>query len=298
MMNCPKPLFLFLSFIFNMQVTAQQSLIDNIESKEEALSFLQSEINQNYTFKDIFTNSDKPNSPEVIKEQFLKIDLDQDGSKDLLLYGKFLGAIMSRDGRDFEFHYLDFGRFAYMSYDLIKLDSIAEYDNQPSLIVRHHPNYNEYVDVNDTSEIEIIYKFGNFIPYNASFENKSFKEITFRTTACFGRCPIFKITINENGLTYYEATKFNALSGNFKTQLDEFTIEHLNSFISYLSLEELPEKYADIATDLPTSYLSITYSDNKEKHFRDYGRIGPFQLHALYNYLFKLRKNGNWIKTE
>jgi hypothetical protein len=288
-------LLVFIIFLlFNLGLFAQTSSIDKIETKEDVISLLQKEINSKFTFGYVFTSKDTSYNMKVMQNQFLKIDLDNDGYKDLLLYGKFLAVIMANKNGEYEYHNLDLGSFGYKSYQLLDIGSIAEYENQPSLIVKHHPNYNEYVDFNDTTSTELIYKFGYFIPYNSNPAKAQMRKLNFRTSGCYGSCSVLKITIEESGMAYYEAIKHNKTNGKFKAQLSEFTMEHLSLFMDYLNLATLDSNYNDISTDLPTYRFSIYYQNAMEKHFKDYGQMGPFQLQAVYRYMFKLRRTVGW----
>ena len=55
-------------------------------------------------------------------------------------------------------------------------------------------------------------------------DSKSNIAITLERTACFGTCPIYTITILENGDVLYDGKDFVAVKGGQKTEIDPETV--------------------------------------------------------------------------
>ena len=138
-----------------------------------------------------------------------------------------------------------------------------------------------------------------------------YSKIQYEAGACFGFCPIFKLTINPDRTAVIEAEHFTFSEGRSK---DEFskpkegtyraTIkqEDYNKLISLLNSanpKSLNAKYGSRnVTDLPTSYLTVTYKDGTVKKVEDYGKNGTEKLAELWTFFEDLRKTQTWKKVD
>lgn len=138
-----------------------------------------------------------------------------------------------------------------------------------------------------------------------------YSVIEYEAGACFGSCPIFKMTINPDRAAVLEAEHFNfskgfskgefdkPREGTFKTTIKVDDYKKLTALLDDLDIKSLNEKYGELnITDLPTSYLRIKFSDGSEKNIEDYGKRGTEKLMTVYNFFEDLKHNQSWQKIQ
>jgi hypothetical protein len=141
--------------------------------------------------------------------------------------------------------------------------------------------------------------------------SSKYSTIEYEAGACFGSCPIFKITINPDRTAVLEAEHFNfskefskgefdkPREGTFKTTIKEKDYKKLTALIDDLNIKNLNEKYGTRnITDLPTSYLRIKFEDESSKNIEDYGKRGSEKLSILYKFFEDLKHNQQWEKVQ
>lgn len=138
-----------------------------------------------------------------------------------------------------------------------------------------------------------------------------YSKIEYEAGACFGSCPIFKITVNPDRTAVFEAEHFNFSKGFSKGEFDKpregtfkgtIKQEDYNALIALLddlNVKNLNEKYGERnITDLPTSHLRINFTDGTSKHVEDYGKKGTEKLEKLYRFFEDLRTSQQWTKVK
>jgi hypothetical protein len=146
---------------------------------------------------------------------------------------------------------------------------------------------------------------------NSQKMNSKYSTIEYEAGACFGSCPIFKITINPDRTAVLEAEHFNFSKGFSKGEFDkpregtfmgtikEEDYSKLVVLLDGLDVKNLNEKYGERnVTDLPTSHLRINFADGTSKHVEDYGKKGTEKLAAAYKFFEDLRTNQQWTKVK
>ena len=132
-----------------------------------------------------------------------------------------------------------------------------------------------------------------------------YSTIEYSAGPCFGFCPIYKITISADRTAIFKAQRFN-FSHDTSSEKDEGTFtgkineDHYNELISLLEslhLTQLKSYYGNQnVTDLPTSYLNVSFKDGREKKIQDYGKHGTAELEKLYQFFDELKTNQTWTK--
>jgi hypothetical protein len=140
----------------------------------------------------------------------------------------------------------------------------------------------------------LIYKDGRFIEFNNRPSPKNVKFIEFRTSQCYGTCPVFGMRINNDRKAVYHAIKYNPTEGKLKATIEEHEFQEIMRLVGYLKIDELKDEYRVDWTDDQTGFLKIHYEDGSIKQIQDYGLIGSFGLRGLYKLLFDLRENQQW----
>ena len=106
----------------------------------------------------------------------------------------------------------------------------------------------------------------------------NYSKIEYNAEACFGFCPIFKITVNPDRTAVIDAERFTFTEGRskddfsgpregiFKTKIKEADYNKLISLLDDLDLKNLNGYYGNKnITDLPTANLRITFTDGSTK---------------------------------
>ena len=131
--------------------------------------------------------------------------------------------------------------------------------------------------------------------------------VEYRSGACFGFCPIYKMKVNADKTAIFEAERFNfsrdtdsqESEGNFKATIDAEKYSELMEKFAALKAKNLKNFYGNTnVTDLPTAYLTITYADGTIKKIEDYGKRGTPELQKLYEFFDGLRTSQSWTKIE
>jgi hypothetical protein len=142
-------------------------------------------------------------------------------------------------------------------------------------------------------------------------QNSTYSAIEYEAGACFGSCPIFKLTINPDRTAILEAEHFNfskefsksefdsPREGTFKATIKEADYNKLIALLDGLNVKSLNDKYGSRnITDLPTSYLRIKFTDGTVKNVEDYGKRGTEKLSQIYKFFEDLRLNQQWTKVK
>ncbi len=81
--------------------------------------------------------------------------------------------------------------------------------------------------------------------------------LIFSKGGCYGTCPIYKMTISEDGLAVYEGERFTERLGKHVKQLDATTWKELKSQFNGIDFWSLPEKYEFRIPDLASSTITV-----------------------------------------
>lgn len=131
-------------------------------------------------------------------------------------------------------------------------------------------------------------------------------QITLQRTACFGTCPVYKLTIKSDGSVTFEGVRFTKTTGiatgkitpgDFRTLAKEF--EKINYFSlpdAYMpGTKECPQR----VTDMPSAETSIRFNGRTKSvsHYHGCGTEGALaKLTALENKIDEVVGTQKWIK--
>lgn len=135
---------------------------------------------------------------------------------------------------------------------------------------------------------------GDFIDYNPSPAKHSIEQIEYHTTMCYGRCPVFKLHINQDKSASFEGIKFTAKTGKFTATIDDKSYSALIDMLNYIDFAKLENNYKVMHTDAQTATLTIMYDGGKVKTISDYGLRGTAGLTRVHALLFTLRETQDW----
>ena len=106
------------------------------------------------------------------------------------------------------------------------------------------------------------------------------KEITLQRTACYGRCPVYTLTLRADGTAIYEGEAHVARIGTYRGKFWARDLERLSGAMQGLGSDKWKKSYASGATDQSSQIVTIVTGDGK-RTIREYGHVGPDGLWAL-----------------
>jgi Domain of unknown function (DUF6438) len=120
-------------------------------------------------------------------------------------------------------------------------------------------------------------------------------EITLERTACFGTCPIYKVTLRRDGTISYNGRRFVELEGAYEGKVYGF--DRLAQLILSSGYFNLKDNYSINATDLPSTITSVVRS-GKRKTITNYGDSGPVELWGIEMAIDGMLKGARLEKTK
>ena len=121
--------------------------------------------------------------------------------------------------------------------------------------------------------------------------------ITLERQACFGFCPVYKLTIYGDGTVIYDGEELVAVKDRVETTIAKEKIEQLVSEFEAIDYYSLDDKYVErTITDAQTVITSITV-DGKTKMVEHYHGdfAAPENLTTLENKIDETVNSSQWI---
>jgi hypothetical protein len=248
-----------------------------------------------------------------ITKSFYKEDLDNNGYTDLILIGDHHFCKDAPTCQFTSIAIMNFGNDSLAILDIVKqrhtyiAPQVKQDKNGPYLII--HSNKEPYSGKPGLtiSHQRLVSVFGSFIEYNPKPANIEIEKIQFASSLCYGVCPAFELSIDNDGSAvfiakYYNFTKEDDGSGGeegvFKTKIKDDDLKKLMGLINYSDFRSLKDQYSVSWTDDKTGKLIITYANGKTKTIEDYGECGTYGLISIYKELYALRFNQKWQKAK
>ncbi|MDD4236901.1 MAG: DUF6438 domain-containing protein [Bacteroidales bacterium] len=127
--------------------------------------------------------------------------------------------------------------------------------------------------------------------------NNGIAFLTLEKTSCRGQCPVFSLSIFENGLVQYTGSKNVDKIGKYEKTLSKTEIKNLKKTFAKSDFFSFENEYTGKITDLPSTYISYTHNGQTKK-IRDYYGA-PEKLKELEEILNKIAQNKDgWKKIE
>lgn len=125
-----------------------------------------------------------------------------------------------------------------------------------------------------------------------------FQTITMYRTPCYGRCPVYRLELNNQGLFSYFPIRFTPRTDTFTLTLSVESRRHVSRRINKLKFKSLHHEYPHANEPVPQDLPSIilTFQEFGEPDtITIRGAMGeglPSELSAFINYLDSL-----WLKV-
>ncbi len=129
-------------------------------------------------------------------------------------------------------------------------------------------------------------------------QNEKIKSaITFQETACFGKCPIFTMTIKgeTNMITYLGQQNVTKI-GTFTKTISNDSISKLDEVFDKIHFFDLHDKDMGRIPDLPS--IIITYSSNGKTKKIEESTNKSSSLRELESLLMTIADSEGWRKVE
>ena len=123
--------------------------------------------------------------------------------------------------------------------------------------------------------------------------------LTLERTACFGFCPIYKLTVYGNGKVVYEGQRFVKVTGTRTTTISQTAARKLIADFQKLNYFKLQDSYTGGHTDAPSAITSLTMG-KKQKTVNHYlaSPDAPTKLTELENKIDAVVNSKQWIGTD
>lgn len=256
-----------------------------------------------------------------ISKSFYKADFDNNGLTDLLIIGDNQCVSGGNGSYDFSiFSFMNFGKDSIIPINLIKTEDYSSFvpkitnnRNEPILQI-HLPGRYHWFDkfkISKDQRVELVYKFGTFIEFNASPKKYKIEKIELFNEHCHWKCSVFDLIINNEQHAIFNAKEGNAINENshgpeynsednidikgiFKATIKKKNYDQLINLLNYIDFPNMENSYSDGRMHSRNCTLKITYDSGKIKNIKDYGMSGTYGLRKAYDILFDLRFNQDW----
>lgn len=120
--------------------------------------------------------------------------------------------------------------------------------------------------------------------------------LTLERTACFGTCPIYSVTIYDDGTVVYEGERFVDVLGEQTSQIDPALVEQTVQAFADAGYFDWDESYTEmLVSDLPSVITSATREGVTHRIERYEGDSNaPFLLPFLENWLDIVANTAQW----
>lgn len=122
-------------------------------------------------------------------------------------------------------------------------------------------------------------------------------SVKMHRTACFGRCPEYKIEINKDGNVTYTAMRFNADSGIYKKNIGTTKAMNVITAFKTYRVDTCREMYENRIPDIPGIIFTIKYSNRTQTIHN--AHFGPQFLKTLAEQMDNAGKksDNSWKKV-
>ena len=116
----------------------------------------------------------------------------------------------------------------------------------------------------------------------------------YEKTPCFGRCPIFKMTIYESGFATYDGINFVDNIGFHKATISNEKMGKIKDLLNAIGYFDLDDAYDnEHIMDIPARIIEARYSGKQKRILARYNV--PEKLRDTMNELDKLFENTEWV---
>jgi hypothetical protein len=148
--------------------------------------------------------------------------------------------------------------------------------------------------------VRYLPQFHCFVRHNAHPRDYGIQRMAFKTTKCYGHCPVFTMEIEGNRQARYAPTQYTKRVGTFTATLDAATFQELWGLVNYLNfptLHDMPDYLklkGDNWLDWPVHMLTVTYADGQEKTLDPQQAGFVLGQQRVYDLLLAMQESQDW----
>jgi membrane dipeptidase len=120
--------------------------------------------------------------------------------------------------------------------------------------------------------------------------------ITLQRTACFGTCPVYSVTIADDGTVTYEGIEHTKVTGKQTWKIDRAAVRALAKEMQDANYFDLENEYRALVTDHPTVYTSLTIG-SRTKKVKNYV-AGPPRLKEMEERIDEVAGTRKYVKGQ
>jgi hypothetical protein len=140
------------------------------------------------------------------------------------------------------------------------------------------------------------YCFCLFSCKTSQIKNKyEHSSIVMEKTACYGTCPVYRISLSGSGKAIYEGKKYVEKTGKFEKQLSAQQTQKIFSTFEASNFTDFRSEYTEPVTDLPTTYLTFSHR-GFSKTVKDYYNA-PAELKKLEKLVEEVANSEGWTEV-
>lgn len=130
-------------------------------------------------------------------------------------------------------------------------------------------------------------------------------EITVERTACYGTCPVYKVTLRSDGTVSYEGKEFVKAKGRRSGRISPVDFQQLARQVQHIGFFDMKDEYVSKqnpngsrsrVTDLPTTLTTVQQGKNRKTVKDYYG--GPEALRELEDLIDRVSRSETWVKGQ
>lgn len=130
-------------------------------------------------------------------------------------------------------------------------------------------------------------------------DSKADVAITLERTPCFGTCPVYTVSILEDGTVIYNGTNFVDIEGEQITQIEPETVDMMLQAFADAGYFEWDEEYTEqTVSDLPTVITSVTRDGATHQITRYAGDTAPLALPFLEQWIDIVANTAMWTGVQ
>lgn len=116
------------------------------------------------------------------------------------------------------------------------------------------------------------------------------------TTACFGSCPVYEMSIYRNGSVSYQGHRYIQPEGAYTGKISQDEVDDIIQRIKDIQFFELKDVYDEPVTDIPSTTVMVIL-DGKKKVVK--ARMGhPDKLDKFNKFLYELTQKISWKNAQ
>lgn len=120
--------------------------------------------------------------------------------------------------------------------------------------------------------------------------------ITMERTACFGECPVYRVSIDSRGRVEFTGQRFVRVTGQQTARIPQERVGAILRTARRINFFALRDRYTDTVTDMPTTFVTIR-SGGRSKRVEDYFGA-PAGLKELEEQIDVEARTRRWIALD